>query len=159
MEWQDEGEKGSRPTAPRDQRYSWAYIFGAVCPARGTGAALVLPLANTAAMSLHLQEISTQVAPGAHAVLLLDQAGWHQTGGSLGLPDNISLLHLPSYSPELNPVENVWQFLRQNHLSNRVFDSYTAIVDACCEAWNALIATPAQISSIATRSWAEAVTA
>jgi transposase len=108
-------------------------------------------------MNLHLQEISTLVAPGAHAVLLLDNAGWHQPGGKLKLPDNISLLHLPSYSPELNPVENIWQFLRQNHLSNRVFETYTAIVDACCEAWNALIATPARITSIATRSWAEAV--
>jgi transposase len=120
---------------------------------------LVLPVANTAAMNLHLQEISTQVAPGAHAVLLLDQAGWHHAGGPLTLPDNISLLHLPSYPPELNPVENIWQFLRQNYLSNRVFDSYTAIVDACCDAWNALIDMPARITSIATRSWAEAVTA
>ena len=75
------------------------------------------------------------------------------------MPGNISLLPLPPYSPELNPVENIWQFLRQNHLSNRLFASYTAIVDACCEAWNALIAAPDQIRSIATRSWAEAVTA
>jgi transposase len=120
---------------------------------------LVLPVANTAAMNLHLQEISTQVAPGAPAVVLCDQAGWHHAGGALKLPDNASLLHLPSYSPELNPVENIWQLLRQNHLSNRVFDSYDAIVDACCDAWNALIAMPARITSIPTRSWAEAVTA
>jgi transposase len=89
----------------------------------------------------------------------LDGAGWHQTGGKLNLPDNISLLPLPPYSPELNPVENIWQFLRQNHLANRVFDTYTGIVDACCEAWNALIAAPDKIRSIATRSWAEAVNA
>ena len=152
-------DKGSRPRAPRDQRYDWAYLFGAVCPARGVGAALVLPFVNTAAMNLHLAEISRQVTPGAHAVITLDGAGWHQTGGKLTVPDNISLLPLPPYSPELNPVENIWQFLRQNHLSNRVFASYTAIVDACCEAWNALTATPHQIRSIATRTWAEAVTA
>ena len=150
-------DKGSRPSAPRDQRYSWTYIFGAVCPARGAGAALVLPLANTEAMNLHLQEISTQVTPGAHAVLVLDNAGWHQTGGRLKVPDNISLLHLPPYSPELNPVENVWQYLRQNSLSNRVFETYTAIVDACCDAWNALIAMPERIRSIATREWADGV--
>lgn len=101
--------------------------FGAVCPARGAGAAppsqgqaLVLPFANTEAMNLHLKEISTQVKPGAHAVLVLDNAGWHQTGGRLVVPDNISLLHLPPYSPELNPVENVRQYLRQNYLSNRM---------------------------------------
>ncbi len=111
-------------------------------------------------MNLHLAEISTQVAPGAHAVITLDGAGWHQAGGGkLNLPDNISLLSLPPYSPELNPVENIWQFLRQNHLANRIYDDYTAIVDACCEAWNALIAMPDTIRSIATRKWAEAVNA
>ena len=81
-------------------------------------------------MALHLAEIGRQVAPGAHAVVTLDGAGWHQTGGKLRVPDNISLLPLPPYSPELNPVENVWQFLRQNQLSNRVFETYDAIVDA-----------------------------
>ncbi len=91
-------------------------------------------------MSLHLEEISSQVTQGSHAVLLLDGAGWHQTGGKLRVPANISLLHLPAYSPELNPVENIWQFLRQNHLSNRVFENYDEILDACCAAWNALTA-------------------
>jgi putative transposase len=81
-------------------------------------------------------------------------AGWHQTGGKLKVPDNISLLKLPAYSPELNPAETIWQYLRQNQLSNRVFDSYEAIVDACCDAWNALIAEPGRIRSIATRPWA-----
>ena len=78
--------------------------------------ALVLPHADSQAMNLHLAEISTQVRPGAHAVLILDGAGWHQPGGRLRVPDNISLLPLPPYSPQLNPVENVWQFLRQNQL-------------------------------------------
>jgi transposase len=106
-------------------------------------------------MTLHLAEISPLVAPGAHAVVTLDGAGWHQTGGKLRVPDNVSLLPLPPYSPELNPVETVRQFLRQNQLSNRVFDSYDAIVDACCTAWNALIDDPARITSIATRDWAQ----
>ena len=166
--WQDEArvgqqgtltriwaDKGSRPPAPRDQRYRWAYLFGAVCPARGIGAGMVLPVANGHAMNEHLAEISHHVAPGAHAVVILDGAGWHQTGGRLRVPDNISLLHLPPYSPELNPVENVWQFLRQNHLSNRVYKTYDAIVDACCNAWNTLIAEPARITSIASRDWAQ----
>lgn len=147
-------ERGSRPSAPRDQRYDWAYLFGAVCPARDAGAALVLPQADGAAMNLHLAEISRHVTAGAHAVLTLDGAGWHQIGGKLKVPSNISLLHLPPYSPELNPVENIWQFLRQNQLSNRVFDSYDAIVDACCEAWNALVREPGRIQSIAMRPWA-----
>jgi transposase len=108
-------------------------------------------------MNLHLAEIARHVTPGAHAVVLLDGAGWHQLGGVLRLPRNISLLHLPPYSPELNPVENIWQFLRQNFLSNRIYDSYDAIVDACCAAWNTLIALPDRIRSIAQRSWAIAV--
>ncbi|SFL17930.1 DDE superfamily endonuclease [Falsiroseomonas stagni DSM 19981] len=115
----------------------------------------MLPLANGAAMTLHLAEISRLVAPGAHAVVTLDGAGWHQTGGKLRVPDNVSLLPLPPYSPELNPVENVWQYLRQNQLSNRVFEAYEAIVDACCTAWNALTDDPARITSIATRDWAQ----
>jgi transposase len=147
-------ERGSRPRAPRDQRYDWAYLFGAVCPARDTGAALVLPIADTEMMNLHLAEISRHVTAGSHAVVLLDGAGWHQTGGKLKVPDNISLLKLTAYSPELNPAETIWQYLRQNQLSNRVFDSYEAIVDACCDAWNALIAEPGRIRSIATRPWA-----
>jgi len=108
-------------------------------------------------MNRHLAEISTQVAPGAHAVVTVDGAGWHQTGGKLRVPENISLLAQPPYSPELNPVENVWQFLRQNYLANRVYDTYTAIVDACCDAWNALTADPGRIQSIGNRAWAQAV--
>ena len=150
-------EKGSRPAALRDVRYKWAYLFGAVCADRGVGAALVMPRANIEAMNLHLAEISRSVAAGAHALVVLDGAGWHQTGGNLRLPANISLLHLPPYSPELNPVENIWEYLRENQLSNRVYDSYDTIVDACCAAWNALIATPNRIRSIATRSWTKAV--
>ena len=95
----------------------------------------MLPAANTNVMNLHLAEISSAVTPGSHAVLVLDGAGWHQSGNKLRVPGNINLLHLPPYAPELNPVENVWAFLRGNTLSNRVFDSYGAIVDACCSAW------------------------
>ena len=110
-------------------------------------------------MNLHLVEISRHVTAGAHAVLLLHRAGWHRLGGQLHLPHNISLPHLPAYSPELNPVENIWQFLRQNFLSNRVYHSYDAIVDACCAAWNALTALPERIQSIAQRSWVTSVSA
>jgi hypothetical protein len=142
----------------RDQRFHWAYIFGAVCPASGAGAGLVLPRADAKTMNLHLKEISTQVAPGAHGVLILDGAGWHQPGKRLRVPSNISLLHFPPYSPELNPVENVWQYLRQNYLSNSVFRNYHAIVDACCNAWNALMDMPDRIRSIASRDYAKTVT-
>src|SRR5215213_2444945 len=100
-------ERGSRPAAPKDCRYAWAYLFGAVCPARGVGAGLVLPAANAAMMNLHLVEIGGQVAEGAHAVVIMDGAGRHQTGGELGVPANITTLRPPPYAPELNLVENV----------------------------------------------------
>jgi len=113
-------------------------------PERGAGAALVLPVCNAEAMQLHLDEIATKVAPGAHAVLLLDRAGWHGAA-ALAVPDNISLLPLPSRSPELNPQENIWQFMRQNWLSNRIFKDYDDIVDHCCHAWSTLLDQPWKI--------------
>lgn len=145
-------KKGTRPRQPKDQRYANAYVFGAICPARDTGTALVLPRADAAAMQLHLEEISRRVAPGAHAVLTLDQAGWHTTR-KLQVPSNISLLHLPPASPELNPTENIWQYLRQTYLSNRVFRDYEDVVEASSSAWNNLIAERGRITSIGTRSW------
>ena len=147
-------KRGTRPRAPRDTRYRWAYLFGAVCPARGVAAGLVLPFADTAAMNAHLAEIARTVAPGAHAVLVLDGAGWHRSE-ALDVPQNLSLLLLPPYAPELNPIENVWQYLRANWLAISVFDGYDAILDACCAAWNRLVSDPTTVSSITTRSWAE----
>jgi len=145
--------RGSRPRQPVDQRYENAYLFGAICPARGIGAALALPQADTEAMQLHLNEISRQVAEGAQAVLLMDRAGWHTTG-SLNMPKNITPIFLPSRAPELNPVENIWQYMRANWLSNRVFETYDAIIDAICEAWRKLVAQPDTITSIGMRDWA-----
>jgi transposase len=145
--------KGTRPRQPKDQRYDNAYLFGAICPARDTGAAVVMPYADTHAMQIHLDEISRRVAEGAHAVLLLDQAGWHTTK-KLRTPANITMLPLPPKSPELNPTENIWQYLRQTWLSNRVFGDYNEICDACCVAWNKLIAEGGRIASIGTRDWA-----
>jgi transposase len=166
--WQDEArvgqqgtltrvwaERGSRPRAPKDRRYAWAYLFGAVCPARGVGAGLVLPRADAAMMSLHLAEIGAQVAPGAHAVAVMDGAGWHQTEGGLHIPPNVTPLRLPPYAPELNPVENVWAFLRSNKLANRVFETYDAVLDACADAWSWLAAQPERITAIASRPWAQ----
>jgi transposase len=146
-------KRGTRPHQPADQRYENAYLFGAICPARGKAAALALPFANTYAMQLHLDEISRHVANGAHAVLILDRAGWHTTS---------NLAHARQHHtdpaafarPELNPVENIWQYLRANWLSNRVFETYDAIIDAACEAWRRLTDQPDTITSIGMRDWA-----
>jgi putative transposase len=136
--------------APRDQRYESAYIFGAVCPQRSATAALVLPCANAEAMNLHLEEISNQVAAaGAHTVFLLDGAGYHKET-ALDLPQNITLLPLPPYSPELNPAENIWGYLRGNTLANTVYETYDEIVDTVCEAWMLFANDNERVASIAT---------
>ena len=147
-------KRGTRPRAPRDQRRSWAYILGAVCPARCATSALVLPRLDAGTVSLHLADIGREVALGAHAILVLDGAGFH-IAGSLQIPENVTLLRLPPYSPELNPVENIWAYLRGNILSNTVFDDYDHVVSTCCDAWNFFANDPTRIASITTRSWAQ----
>jgi transposase len=104
-------------------------------------------------MAAQLEEVSQAVAPGAHAVLLLDQAGWH-VSPKLRVPDNITLLPLPPRAPELNPVENVWQFVRDNWLSDRIFASYEDIVGHFCEVWNTLVEQLWIIMSLGLRDWA-----
>ena len=113
----------------------------------------MLPRCNTQGMALHLAEVSAAVAPGAHAVVLLDQAGWHGSV-ALAVPDNITLMPLPAKCPELNPQENVWQFMRDNWLSNRVFTSYDNILHHCCYAWNRRANQPWRIMSLGLRDWA-----
>jgi len=113
-----------------------------------------MPYANTEAMNKHLQEIGKAVAPGAHAALVLDGAGWHDSA-DLVMPDNITPMVLPPYSPELNPVENIWEYLRKNKRANRLYDTYEDIVDACCDAWNALMAVPNTIATLTRREWAK----
>jgi hypothetical protein len=142
---------GSRPPMVRDNRHDSVRFFGAICPARGVGAAIIMPAVNTAAMNEHLAEISTQVATGAHALLVCHRAGWHQPGDRLIVPDNITLMPLPPYAPEFNPMENVWVYLRDNKLSGLVSDSYEALLNASKDAWDFLINDPARIVSIGTR--------
>ncbi len=143
--------RGSRPARVRDCRRQNAYLFGAICPARAVGAAIVMPRASHDAMTLHLAEIAKQVGTQAHAVLVCDGAGWHRAGGRLRVPENITLLRLPPYAPELNPMENVWEYLRGNQLSMTVWRTYNAILDACCHAWNSLMKDAKRITSLTTR--------
>ena len=116
-------QKGVRPRGVREHRFASAHLFGAVCPERDAGVALVLPEVSTAAMNLFLAELAPAVPAGTHAVLVLglglDRAGWHVSGG-LVVPANLTLAHRPSHSPELNPVERVWLYLRERWLSHRV---------------------------------------
>ena len=147
-------KRGTRPRAPRDQRYKWAYIFGAVCPQRCATAALVLPAANTESMSMHLAEISRRVDANAHAMLILDGAGYHKAT-DLKLPDNITLVYLPPYAPELNPIENIWAYLRANKLANTVYQDYDDILDKTSDAWMFFANDEKVVASITSRYWAQ----
>jgi transposase len=142
--------RGERPRGLRQQGYEWAHLFGAVRPATGEGFALVLPEVSTAAMQPFLDHFAATVAPDAQVALVLDGAGWH-VARDLSVPANITPVPLPAYAPELNPVERVWLYLRERFLSHRVLDGYGAIVDACCEAWNAL--TPERLRSLTAYPW------
>ena len=97
--------------------------------------------------------ISSQIPEGKHAVIVLDQAGWH-TSKKLKVFNNLTLLPLPSASPELNPCEQIWKKLREDSLSNRQFVSEEDLVQACCDAWNQFIDNPEKVHSLCTRKWA-----
>ena len=165
--WQDESrvgqqgslsrvwaKKGTRPRVVRQRQFLSTYIFGAVCPDRDIGCALVLPECNTGMMQMHLNQIAEHVQEGFHAIVLLDRAGWHMAE-ALNIPDNITLMPLPPYSPELNPIEQLWQQLRKIRLSNTAFEDYDSIVDACCDAWNCFCDEDGNIQNLCTRSWAQ----
>jgi transposase len=144
--------KGHRPPGRRDRRFEWAYLFAAVEPATGAEVALVLPEATTATMGLFLAELAAGLPEDVHAVLVLDRAGWHGAK-ALEVPAGVTLVHLPPYSPELNPVERVWLYLRERFLSLRVLADYRAIVEACCDAWNRLVAEPVRLRSLCGQPW------
>ncbi len=145
---------GSRPPLVRDNRHDSVHLFGAICPERAVGAGIIMPAVNTEAMNEHLNEISAMVAPEAHAMLVCDGAGWHQPGVRMHVPNNITLLRLPPYAPELNSMENVWAYLRTNKLCNLVWNTDDDIVKACANAWHFLVQDPQRIQSIALRDWA-----
>jgi hypothetical protein len=145
--------RGSRPRQPAVQRYETAYLFSATYPARGTGVAIAVPYADTEAMQLHRNEISRHVDRGTHAVLPLDRAGWHTTT-NLDVPENITPIFLPSRAAKLNPVENIWQYLRASWLSNYVFQNSYEIIEAICYPWQRFIAKPETITSVGMRQWA-----
>jgi transposase len=144
--------RGERPVGLCDRRFVSAYLYGAVCPATGEDFALVLPKVSTVAMTLFLDGVSQSVAPDVHIVLVLDQAGWHKAK-TLKVPDNITLVSLPPYSPELNPIERVWLYLKERFLSHRLFDNYDAIVEATCDAWNVMISTQDRLKSLTSYPW------
>ena len=150
-------KKGTRPRTVQQQQFEYAYLFGAVCVNTGDSRAIVVPFSNMEAMKEQLKLISHATPIGKHSVVIMDQASWHQAY----LADefkNLTIIHIPPYSPELNPIEQVWSWLRQNEIANRCFDGYDDIVDKLCRAWNRFRADKSRVISLCSRDWAKLIT-
>ena len=145
-------EKGTRPRIVRQQQFNSAYIFGAVCPQKDEGVGIIMPYSDTEAMLIHLKHISANISKGKHAIIIMDRASWHTTK-KIKKFNNITIVHLPAASPELNPVEQIWQHLRRRELSNRCFKDYEEILNVCSDAWNNFVDEKGAIKNLCTRDW------
>jgi transposase len=139
--------KGSRPRAVRQNGREWLYVLMAVCVGTGETSALIMPKLNTAVVNLFLEQLSRELPAGVHAVLIWDGAGFH-TAGDLVVPGNVSLIRLPPYSPELNPVENLWHYLRSHHWSNRAYEGYRGLEEEAVRSLNVVCQDAEKLKSI-----------
>ena len=127
-------QRGSRPTAVRQTEYEYLWVLGAVCPETGHAEGLLSPQLNTKIVNEFLTQFARTIPADVHAVMLWDGAGFHASK-QLRVPDNVTVVTLPAYSPELNPIENLWHFLKSHFWSNRAYDDYDALEDAAVAAW------------------------
>lgn len=130
-------QTGTRPAAVKQTKYEWVYLYAAVEPATGDSVALLAPYVNTETFNVFLRMASEKLAPDEHAVMIMDRAGWHMAR-DVKVPSNITILFLPPYSPELNPIENLWHYIKSHYLSNRAYEGYDHLLQAGCDAWCAL---------------------
>lgn len=136
----------------KQQQFEYVYLFGSVCPARGIGEAIVVPWVNKDIMVNHLEQISKATEKGRHAVVIMDGASWHADDIASEL-NNVSVMKLPPYSPELNPIEQVWSWLRQHYLANQSFTDYNDFVSKVCSAWNGFLECKDRVKKMCGRDW------
>jgi transposase len=146
--------RGSRPRRVRQNGRTSLYVLTAVCAAAGAAAGLIAPELNTAVVNLFLEQFSRQLAPRVHAVLLWDGAGYH-VSKDLVVPANVSLINLLPYSPELNPVENLWHYLRAHYWSHGVYVDYEALLKVATETWRTVCMNPEKVRSICAAPYLE----
>ena len=144
--------RGKRPPGLIDQRYTFAYLYGVVEAETDNTFALVLPEVNTHNMQVFIDEFAKTIAPNEHIALFIDGAGWHNAV-DLKFPDTITPIKLPPYAPETNPIERVWEHLKERYLSQRLLNDYDAIVAATCIAWNKLKADVGRVASLTWTPW------
>jgi len=148
--------RGSRPWAVRQTKYEWLYVIGAVCPQTSQSVGLLSPTINTDMMNAFFEQFAAEVSPDIHVVMVWDQAGFH-TSKKLKVPANVTIVPLPPYSPELNPVENLWHYLRSHYWANRIYADYDALRYAAIDAWHKAVLNPAIIQSVCRASYAERI--
>jgi transposase len=146
--------RGSRPRIWRQTQYDYLYVFGALCPHTGQTSGLIAPSIHAITVNAFLEQFSRELSPDVHAVLIWDQAGFH-TARDIHVPANITIIPLPPYSPQLNPVERLWQYLRQHYWSNRVYANYDALRLAAIDAWHRTCLDPKSIKSICKTKYIE----
>ena len=149
--------KGTRPRVVKQQQFISTHIYGAVCPATGQTEALISPILSIDMMEKHLKQISDATPAGRYALVVMDRASWH----SIKLEaqyKNLSIMRLPAYSPELNPIEQVWAWLRANDLANFTFKNYDHIVDQVSRAWNNFRSQVDHVKSLCKRDWINLIT-
>jgi len=146
--------KGTRPVGWRQTQYDYLYVFGAACPQTGQTAGLLAPYVNTHSVNAFFKEFEKEIKPDVHVIMIWDRAGFH-TSNNVRVPENISLIHLPAYSPQLNPIEKLWQHLRKHYWSNRVYADYDALRRAAIEAWQMTCLNKTKIKSICRAKYVE----
>lgn len=145
-------KKGTRPRKVQQRQFISTYIYGAACHHTGQSYGLILPYVNTDAMNVFLSGLSKKIAVEKHVALIVDQAGWH-SAKELVIPDNITLIPLPPYAPELNAMEQVWTWIKNHFLYNQCYMNYDDIVNQAAYAWNQFSRNITLVKSIMYRKW------
>jgi len=146
--------RGSRPRAVRQTKYEWLYVIGALCPQTGQSVGLLSPAINTGTINVFFEQFTAEVYDDVHILMVWDQAGFH-TSKELKIPQNVTIIPLPAYSPELNPTENLWHYFRSHYWSNRAYAGYDDLRIAAVDAWQKAALNPEIIKSVCRAKYAE----
>jgi transposase len=146
--------KGTRPVGWRQTQYEYLYVFGAACPQTGQTSGLLAPYLNTNSVNAFFREFEKEITPDVHVIMIWDRAGFH-TADNVKVPESVSIINLPPYSPQLNPIEKLWQYLRKHFWSNRVYADYDALRRAAIEAWQNTCLDKGKVKSICRANYVE----
>lgn len=140
----------------RQTKYEWLYVVGAVCPVTGESLGLLSPSINSEVVSVFLKQFTAEISQDVHILLLWDRAGFH-TSKKLKIPENVTIVPLPPYSPELNPVENLWHYLRSHYWANRIYADYDALRLAAVDAWQKAVLDKEIVKSVCFTEYAQRI--